>query len=186
MSANCIWPAKCCRICSAECENIEKLFETAENGKRAVDMLEFCLQHPIDTSDCFPTWICIECITGLIQTYQFFVLYKKSEEHFVSLYQKHNEMNIDACRHYTNVKIESIELPEINEVLIKTELLGMDFTTATDLIEGEVIFDYLDIGYQCVMCNIILIRARRHKPHQQQQNQRSAHIIARRIPQRKQ
>lgn len=138
MSAHCPFSAKCCRICSAECENIQNIFEITEIDKRPVDMLEFCLQHPIDTSDCFPKSICIECITNLIQTYQFFVLFKKSEEYFVSLYQTVNEMTTDVVTN--NIKIESIELPEINEVLIKSELPGMDITTATDLLEGEMNF----------------------------------------------
>lgn len=146
MSAHCLFPAKCCRICSAECENIQNIFETTENGKRVVDMLEFCLQHPIDTSDCFPKCICIECITNLIQTYHFFVLFKKSEEYFISLYQQFNDTTISAVTH--NIKIESIELPEINEVLIKAEPLTM-YTSTTDILEGDMNFGYRYLGIHC-------------------------------------
>lgn len=134
MSVDCVLLAKCCRICSAESDNIQNIFETTEIGKRSVDMLEFCLQQPIDISDCFPKCICIECISNLIQTYQFFELFKKSEEYFISQYQKVNEMTVATVTN--DIKIESIELPKINEVFIKAELPAMDFAIATDFLEG--------------------------------------------------
>lgn len=74
----------CCRICTTRCEGICSLFEVTHHGKRPVDLLEYCFQQTIDTSECYPDIICSECSTNLIETYEFFVLYKRSEQYFQS------------------------------------------------------------------------------------------------------
>lgn len=73
-----------CRICAKQCATVKNIFDVTQNDKRCVDMLECCLQQPINTNERFPNSICPECESNLVITYEFFVLYKKSEEYFVS------------------------------------------------------------------------------------------------------
>lgn len=97
-----------CRICTAtEYEEVQNIFDAVDGDRRLIDMLEYCLQQTIDTSDCFPKTICSECIAALTTTYEFFQLYKKSEVHFIRMHQ-----NV-ASPNPNGIKVE--------EILIKTE-----------------------------------------------------------------
>lgn len=85
-------------------------------------MLEYCLQQPIDTSGYFPDNICVECTSKLVECYEFFVLYKKSEEHFLLLYRN----GIGTTN--GEIKIETIDEPMNYDVLgelVDTEFLAV-------------------------------------------------------------
>lgn len=75
---------KCCRVCATISLNVNSLFDIGEDETRFIDMLEYCLQQPLDTHDYFPSYICLDCTTNLKKTHEFFVLYKKSEAFFLT------------------------------------------------------------------------------------------------------
>lgn len=99
---------KLCRLCATQCPQTNSIFRTIHDGKRSIDLLEYCLQHPIDTSACYPEIVCDECSKVLIQTYEFFVKYKKSEEYFLTLHQDINQIQ---------VKIEVVQPDNVPENL---------------------------------------------------------------------
>lgn len=104
----------CCRICATRHTIVHSIYEEFLEGKRPMDLLEFCLQQPIDTNTFLPDAICVPCTTKLIETYEFFVLYKKSEEYFFTFRPEANQIP----------KIETIytaDIPEVTEDIIKTE-----------------------------------------------------------------
>lgn len=110
----------CCRICTNQCVSGQSIFEyIVLVDKRPVEMLEYCLQQPVDTSTQFPENICTECIPILIETYKFFTLYKKSEKYFNALQRNLNETIED------RIKVEPITVSEhfgiIDDVPIKDE-----------------------------------------------------------------
>lgn len=112
----------CCRICEINSENVRSIHEEIHNGKGAVDMLEYCLQQPIDTSEYFPSNICDQCQSKLVECYEFLLLYKKSEEHFLLLYHNQNVMTNNI------IKIEALEVPtssDVSEILVESEQVNV-------------------------------------------------------------
>lgn len=105
-----------CRVCSSDYRDdihrLKSIFDEIHNGKRVLDILEFCFQQPIDTTYRNPLNICDECISNLIITYEFFVLYKQSETYFSSHFEELSE-----------VKFEAVVVPASNVIdgEIKTE-----------------------------------------------------------------
>lgn len=109
-----------CRICTANCTDARSIFDEIHDGKRAVDLLEYCLQQPINTNGCFPMDICDLCTSCLIETYEFFVIYKKSETYFLSLLDSSGQ---------SAIKIESIDLPmnhDTSEQPLETEYMAIE------------------------------------------------------------
>lgn len=103
----------CCRICTNQCESGQSIHEyIVYIDKRPVEMLEYCLQQPMDISPTFPDYICAECIPSLIETHKFFVLYKKSEEYFKAIHRNWNESMVE------EIKIEPIINSEYSGLLI--------------------------------------------------------------------
>lgn len=98
---------KCCRICATNCADAHSIYKEHQNGKRTVEMLEYCLQQPIDKSEQFPEDICDKCSSNLIATYEFFLLYKKSEEYFLALHQDDD----------AQIKIENVDVPMHSDAL---------------------------------------------------------------------
>lgn len=104
----------CCRICTNQCDSGQSIHEyIVYIDKRPVEMLEYCLQQPVDTSPHFPDFICVECIPSLIETHKFFSLYKKSEDYFKAIHCSWNESTI-----VEDIKVEPIIIPEYSGFVI--------------------------------------------------------------------
>lgn len=102
-----------CRICTNQCESGQSIYEyIVDVDKRPVEMLEYCLQQPVDISSHFPNYICAECIPSLIETYKFFTLYKKSEEYFKAIHQNWNDSMVE------EIKVEPIIIPQYSGLII--------------------------------------------------------------------
>lgn len=128
----------CCRICTKQCDSGQSIHEyIVYIDKRPVELLEYCLQQPVDTSPYFPDYICVECIPSLIETHKFFSLYKKSEDYFKAIHRNWNESTM-----VEDIKVEPIIVPEYSgcgigdddddDVPIKAEPEIDDETTAAD------------------------------------------------------
>lgn len=115
----------CCRVCETDSDEVRGIYEEVHNGKRAVDMLEYWLQQPIDTSECFPVTICVPCTTKLVECYEFLVLYKKSEQNFLLLYHDGSEMAKNP------IKIENDEVAIYPDV--DTEYVAVESGVQSDL-----------------------------------------------------
>lgn len=98
----------CCRICRENRAGVHNIFDEFYNGQRLVDMLEYCLQYPVNTSEQYPDTICAECSSNLIVTYEFFVLFKKSEEYFQNCID-------EVVKTPNQIKIELVNVPDTNE-----------------------------------------------------------------------
>lgn len=70
-----------CRICAKVTVNAIDLFAAEHEGKKFFEMLEFCLQQPIET-DGLPRIICNACSITLIAVHKFHTLYYNSEHYF--------------------------------------------------------------------------------------------------------
>lgn len=91
-----------CRICASNCPDKQNLFEVIYDEKRLINILEQCLKHTLDTGVYFPNCICSDCSVDLIKTYEFFVLFEKSEKWFTEHFSPPN---------ITYIKCEHVDLP---------------------------------------------------------------------------
>lgn len=109
-----------CRVCATHTVDGNSIFDVIHKEKRSIDMLEYCFQQPIDTTESFPRYVCTKCTWNLIETYEFFILYKQSEAYF---HQQIPGFNIkleiptaieeDTADEFVNIKFEpEIELRE--------------------------------------------------------------------------
>lgn len=127
----------CCRICASNRPDIQNLFEVIHDEKRLVDILEHCLQRALNTGDCYPNYICSGCSTDLIKTYDFFVLFEKSEQLFVSRCDAINTIQIKTetacpleCEIIPEIILKSnheVFVPDIEDVAIEEQQNTLDF-----------------------------------------------------------
>lgn len=75
-----------CRICATEQDDcMNNLLTSIHNGLYFIDMLQYCLQRPIDKDNRLPLNICLDCTSNLIVAYNFNVLINGSEQRFRNL-----------------------------------------------------------------------------------------------------
>lgn len=127
----------CCRICASNRPDIQNLFEVIHDEKRLVDILEHCLQRALNSGDCYPNCICSDCSTDLIKTYDFFVLFEKSEQLFLSRCDAINTIQIKTetacpleCEIIPEIILKSnheVFVPDIEDVAIEEQQNTLDF-----------------------------------------------------------
>lgn len=138
-----------CRICASNRPNKRNLFEVIYDEKRLINILEQCLKRTLDTDDYFPNCICSDCSADLINTYEFFALFEKSEKWFARRYNTPNAIQL---------KCKSVEMPlaegeneNIRDISLKSEheifvngIENLDIEDAQSVLEikNEFISDY--------------------------------------------
>lgn len=144
-------PQNRCRVCATDCTNTFSIFELIHDGKRSIDLLEYCFQQSIDTSEHFPKCICTECSSNLILTYELFLLYKRSEEFFQAQYQ--TGTNYAILDDFIKVDpTEPIAMVSMDETFTE---LKTEFDISPESMEFDNFFgsDFMNDNFTCHLCN---------------------------------